>query len=75
MWFKNTPTKIEKYAREKEIDSFLESFFEKFPLFSINHGGFEAKSLKKVSFGAQNWKIEKSNGILTFAKSSNFEDL
>jgi len=75
LWFKNTPTKLEKYAREKEIGHFLRSFFEKFPLFSKNHGIFSSKTRKKVCFTPENWKIEKRRGILTFAKSSFFPDL
>jgi hypothetical protein len=74
-WFNITPTKIEKYALEKEIDLFLRSFLKKFPLFSKIHGVFQAKRPKKVYFHPQNWKIEKSSGILTFAKPSKSGDL
>jgi hypothetical protein len=69
MWFKIIPTKIEKYASEKDISLFLSSFFQKFPHFSRKHGISRAFCLKKVCFMSKNWKIEKSRGLFTFAKS------
>ncbi|WP_338224491.1 hypothetical protein [Algoriphagus confluentis] len=69
MWFKNTPTKIEKYVLENEIGYFLRYFFKKFPLFSKNIAQNKTKALKKAPFGQTFWKIEKSWGLLTFAHS------
>jgi hypothetical protein len=45
----------------------LKSFFEKFPLFSKKHGVLRGKSQKKACFDRENWRIEKSAGLITFA--------
>jgi hypothetical protein len=45
----------------------LKYFFEKFPLFSINHDKTEPIWHKKAGTSQKNWKIEKIGRFLTFA--------
>jgi hypothetical protein len=60
-------TKIEKYGRENDFASFQGAVLKKFPLFSMKHAVLRAVPLKKVCFGRENWKIEKSRGLIIFA--------
>jgi hypothetical protein len=46
MWFKITPTKIEKYLLLKPYGYFLKHIFEKFILFSKKHHLMRAYSRK-----------------------------